>query len=388
MQHKKIIHIITQLELGGAQKTTLALLEQISNPNCEIHLITSPGGLLEDNARSIQGLQILLLPTLSREINIFKDAVSFWQILRYLKCENPSIVHTHSSKAGVLGRWAAKCAGVKKIFHTVHGWPFYIETNIIVRSLYICLEKVTSWITTKLIVVSNADLKEGLKYVNKDRSKYAKIPYGIKSSVFLQIDHKNRNNNVALRKSLGIEKDACVVGNIACFKPQKAPFDFIKVAKGVMEKNVNVQFLSVGDGLLRPAAEKLALKVGLNGRVKFLGWQKDMISILSIVDIVLSTSRWEGLPVVFLEAMASGVPIIATDVGGASEVVKDGINGFLSAKGDKEKLAEDIILLTRDPDKRRLFSERARKNFKKDFDISHMTAHMQKIYEHTVKVKE
>lgn len=385
MPRIKIAHIITHLELGGAQKTALSLLECINKKDYQPHLITSPGGLLTEEARSIPNIKLYLAPSLVREINPLKDIISFWQIFRYLKREKIPLVHTHGSKAGIIGRWAARLAGVEFIFHTVHGWPFYIETHGLIKFFYMLLEKITSWLTTKLVVVSDADLKAGLKYVNRNRKKYVKIYYGIESKEFFHTSHIGKERDARLISLLNIKKDTCVVGGIFCFKPQKAPLDFVKVAKAVIDENSKVQFISIGDGVLRPAAEKLSLELGLNGRIKFLGWQKDIASFFSIIDILLLPSRWEGLPVVFLEAMASGVPVVATKTGGASEAVKDGINGFLEEKGACRELAEDILLLASDPDKRQAFSKRARENFREEFDISYMTTQVQNLYEQAMR---
>lgn len=385
MPKRKIVHIITHLELGGAQKTTLSLLKYINKQDYEAHLITSPVGLLAENARSLPHVRLFLVPALIREISPLKDITSFWQILKYLKREEISLVHTHGSKAGIIGRWAGRLAGVRFIFHTVHGWPFYIETNALIKFFYKLLEKITSWLTTKLVVVSDADLKAGLKHVNKNRAKYVKVYYGIESREFLYANRPGKNKEVHLINSLNIKKDACIVGGIFCFKPQKAPLDFIKTAKVVIDKGADVEFLSIGDGFLRPAAERLSLELGLNGRIRFLGWQRDMPALFSIIDILLLTSRWEGLPVVFLEAMASGIPVVTTDVGGASEVIKDGINGFLEEKGACERLADDILFLANHPSRRREFSEHARKAFREEFDISYMTARIQELYEQSIK---
>lgn len=385
MPRIRIAHIITHLELGGAQKTTLSLLECINKKDYQPHLITSPGGLLTEKARSIPNIKPYLAPSLVRKINPLKDIISFWQIFRYLKKEKIALVHTHGSKAGIIGRWAARLAGVEFIFHTVHGWPFYIETNGLIKFFYMLLEKITSWLTTKLVVVSDADLKAGLKYVNKNQKRYVKIHYGIEGGEFFHSSRTGKDRDSRLIKSLDIKKDSCIVGGIFCFKPQKAPLDFVKVARAVIDRSGEVQFISIGDGALRPAAEKLSLELGLNGRIKFLGWQKDITSFFSIIDILLLTSRWEGLPVVFLEAMASGVPVVATKTGGASEAVKDGINGFLEEKGACRELAEDILFLVNNPDQRKEFSKRARENFREEFDISYMTRRVQNLYEQAMR---
>jgi glycosyltransferase involved in cell wall biosynthesis len=365
----KIAHIITKLELGGAQKTTLSLLRHMDKERYEIYLITSPAGYLKQEAFLIPELNIFFINTLTRNVNILNDIASFIRISRYLKRNNISIVHTHSSKAGIIGRWSAWHAGARSIFHTVHGWPFYIETGIIARFFYKISEKITSLITTTLIVVSDADLKTGLSCVNKKKEKYVKIPYGIESEKFI------------IKKAPIGGKSIVRIGFIACYKPQKGPLDFIRVAKAVIDRNQNIEFISAGDGVLRPRAIQEASRLGLNEKIRFLGWQDDITSVLSAIDILLLTSRWEGLPVVILEALACGIPVVSTNVGGISELVIDGVNGFTEKKYDCKKLANDILLLAGNKDKRLQLSVQAKKSFKKEFDISYMKNRVQRLYE-------
>jgi glycosyltransferase involved in cell wall biosynthesis len=365
----KIAHIITKLELGGAQKTTLSLLRHIDKERYEVYLITSSAGYLRQEACLVPELKVFFTDTLVRGINIFNDIISFFKIARYIRQQGISIVHTHSSKAGIIGRWAAWCAGVRLIFHTIHGWPFYIETGPIAKITYKISEKLTSHITTKLIVVSDADLKSGIKYVNKEKEKYIKIPYGIESA------------NFDLQSMPAKSCNAIRVGFIACYKPQKSPFDFIKVAKLVIDKNKNIDFISAGDGVLKRPVMKEASRLGLDAKIIFLGWQDDIARVLRGIDILLLTSRWEGLPVVILEALASGIPVVATDAGGVSELVISGVNGFVEEKGACEKLANDILLLAGHEGMRTRFSRQAKKRFNNEFDIRHMANRIQNLYQ-------
>jgi glycosyltransferase involved in cell wall biosynthesis len=364
----KLAYIITSLELGGAQKTTLSLILNLNNEHYEVHLITSPEGYLVEKARQIPGLKICFINSLIRRVNIAKDLTAFFYMLKYLKQNDISIVHTHSSKAGIIGRWAAWFSGVRRIFHTVHGWPFYIESSPPARLFYIIAEKLTSCVTSRLIVVSNADLRVGLRYINKRKEKYAKIPYGIETRKFLTKNHRIVKENIIR------------IGFMACYKPQKAPFDFIKVAASALKKNKDIEFISAGDGILRPAVMKEVSRLGLNGKIKFLGWQDDIAGLMSKIDILLLTSRWEGLPVVILEALAAGIPVVATNAGGIPELIVSGINGFIEEKGDYQKLADDILTIAEDDNKRFQFSVQARKSFGEEFDISYMNKRVQSLY--------
>ncbi|NQT89925.1 MAG: glycosyltransferase family 4 protein [Candidatus Omnitrophica bacterium] len=381
MPKKKIAHIITQLELGGAQKTTLLILKYLNTDKYEPHLITSTDGPLADYAYSLPQLKIFNVSSLTSRINPFRDIISFFKILRYLKREKISIVHTHSTKAGIIGRWAGTLAGCQSIFHTVHGWPFYIEANGFFRSILLFFERATSSITERIVVVSNADLQAGLKRVCKDRSKYVKIYYGIESQLFRGKSGTDPQQRTPLFKSLNIDQGRCVVGSIACFKPQKAPQDLIKTASLVIDRDKDTQFLLIGDGALRQGYEDISLSLGLKPQMKFLGWRHDVNALLSVIDILVLTSHWEGMPVVLLEAMASGVPVVATDVGGVSEIVKHGLNGFLEKKGACEDLAGDILTLIKSPGKRREFSDNARRSFLETFDITCMMDGIHRLYE-------
>ncbi len=365
----KVAQIITKLELGGAQKATLSLLRHIDRKRYCPYLITASEGYLKEEASSISQLNIFFLDTLIRDVNIFKDLISFFKIRRYLKQQGISIVHTHSSKAGIIGRWAARCAGVKLIFHTVHGWPFYIEAKTALKLVYKVLEKITALITTRLVVVSDEDLKEGLRVVNKSRDKYIKIPYGIEIKDF------------PVKMDSGVRGEVVKVGFIACYKPQKAPMDFLKVVKKVAGAEKDIEFISAGDGVLRPEVMREAARLGLDRRIKFLGWQPNIAAVLEKLDIVLLTSHWEGLPVVIIESLASGIPVVATEVGGISELVIDGVNGFLAAKGDCEKLADGVLLLAADKEKRLQFSRQSRKRFKEEFNIDYMKNRIEGLYQ-------
>ncbi len=338
----KVLHVITQLELGGAQKNVLSILSGLHRDKYEIHLISSPG-LLEEEARSIPGLHLRLLSFLKRSPSPILDILAFLYLAAYMKKNRIDIVHTHSSKAGILGRWAARLAGVKVIIHTVHGWGFHDYFKSPLNDFYILLEKGTAKITTRLIAVTQNDIRQGLERGIGVVGQYVLIRCGI-DKASLNIDERVV---LDLRASLGLG-DEKVVGMIACLKPQKNPLDLVRCAELVHCKHPDVKFLHVGDGLLR---SKVALEIenrGLTEHFILLGWRKDVSLILPLFDVLVLTSLWEGLPIVFLEAMAFAKPIVAYDVSGLDEAVQDGVNGFLVPPKDVEQLAEKVDLLLED----------------------------------------
>jgi glycosyltransferase involved in cell wall biosynthesis len=336
----KVLHIITRLELGGAQKNVLAILSGLPQDKYEVHLIASRGPL-ENDAIAIPGLRLQLLSFLRRRPNLMLDILAFFAIVSYIRINKIDIVHTHSSKAGILGRWAARAAGVKVIFHTIHGWGFHDYLKSFFNDLYIFLERLTAKITVKLIAVTESDIQKGLDNGIGVERQYCLIRYGIDRDSFKTVDPQDV---LSLKNTLGF-RDEKVVGMVACLKPQKNPLDFIRCARLIANDNPEVKFLLVGDGILRPQVEREIQKNNLSEDLLLLGWRRDMGLVMSILDVLVLTSLWEGSPLVFLEAMCLSKPIVAYDICGASELVKDNVNGFLVRPRDTEGLAQKVNLL-------------------------------------------
>jgi len=258
-----------------------------------------------------------------------------------MKNRKIDIVHTHSSKAGILGRWAARSAGIRNIAHTVHGWSFHDYQGPVQKVFFIFLERITARFTSKLIVVCQCDKLRGLKEQIGREAQYAIITYGIKHEDF-SWDKREA------REMLGFSCEDTLVGMISCFKPQKSPQDFIHLADLSRDISAQIQFVLVGDGLLRREIEKLIRKSGLEEKVVLTGWRRDIPRLLAAFDILILTSLWEGLPIVILEAMAASLAVITTDTGGTREIVRDGENGFLVPRRDTSKMCQRLVLLLKD----------------------------------------
>ena len=360
----KVFHIITKLELGGAQKITLMTLERLPRDRYEVGLVAGTEGLLVDWARRIPDLQCVWLPSLVREVRPIHDALAFFHMWRLFRRERPDIVHTHSSKAGILGRWAAKLAGVPFIFHTAHGFGFHDFQRPVVRNVYVWLEWITTKITTRLVVVSYANAEKGEKSGVFKRGDWILCRSGIIVSEFMQPGPRGQK-----LAEWEIPPGKLVVGMIACFKPQKAPLDFVEVAARVLAGTDKTHFVMIGDGELRPDIEARIRKHGIGSHMTLLGWQADMPEVYRNLDIVVLTSLWEGLPRIFSEAMASGLPIVATNVDGAREAVIEGRNGFLHEPRDVEGMACSVLKLAEDSELRQMMG-RTGKSRAMEFDIS------------------
>ena len=261
---KKVIHIITKLELGGAQKVTLMTLERLPRDRYELALVTGPDGLLVEWANRIPDLTRVWMPALVRELRPVEDTIAFFKLWRLFRSERPHVVHTHSSKAGILGRWAARLAGVPVIFHTAHGFGFNDFQRPIVRSFYTWLERVTTSITTRLVVVSYANAEKGEKSGVFRRSDWVLCRDAISVEEFMQPGPRRTR-----LREWNIPEDRIVVGMVACFKPQKAPVDFVDVAARVLKQAGHVHFVMAGDGdgLRRGLGRELgSARIGCGGR--------------------------------------------------------------------------------------------------------------------------
>jgi glycosyltransferase involved in cell wall biosynthesis len=352
MTRVRVLHIITRLIIGGAQENTMLTAALLDPARYTVEVIsgpqTGPEGSLTPEVRA-RGIQLKLLPSLVREVHPLKDPAAFIALARLIRQGRYDIVHTHSSKAGILGRWAARLAGVPIIVHTVHGWAHHDHQRPMVRRTYILLERITQRVTDRLVVVSPRNVEKGLADSIAVAEKYVTIRSGIELDRF-RVPARPRE---AVRAELGIPQGAVVVGTVTRLSRQKAPLDFVAAAAQVAAQRRDVHFVIVGDGPLRAEVEAQVSALGLAGRVRLTGLRRDVPDLLHSFDIFALTSLWEGLPRVLPQAMAAGLPIVATAVDGNAEAVTDGVNGFLIPAGDPSAMAAALLQMLNGPDLRR-----------------------------------
>lgn len=376
----RVIHIITKLELGGAQQNTLYTVEHLDRSRFSVALWSGEGGILDEDAGKIPELDFTLVPELVREVRPERDFMAYNQLLTMLRDEAriakaPVIVHTHSSKAGVLGRLAAWRAGVPAIVHTFHGFGFNDFQAWPVRRAYIMAERLAGRVTRQFIAVSRANLDTAVALGIARPSRIRVIRSGIKTAEFAprQFDRK------AKKRELGLDPERPLALMAACFKPQKSPFDFVRAAALVAREVPEAQFAAAGDGELRPEMERAVQEAGLRDRFKLLGWRRDVPELLWSADVLVLTSLWEGLPRVYPQAMAAGLPIVGTRVDGAAEAVIDGENGYLLAPRDVAGIAERIVELLKNPRRAKAMGEAGRKLLP-EFDIDLMVRQQEELY--------
>jgi glycosyltransferase involved in cell wall biosynthesis len=373
----RVLHVITQLELGGAQQNTLYTCAHLDRARFEPILACGPGGYLDDEARALSDVPAHFLPALVRSVRPHRDLAALLALVRLMRRLRPEIVHTHSSKAGILGRAAAAIAGVPNVVHSIHGFGFHEGQRPVVRAAYILAEKAVAGSTDAFIAVSRANREEGIALGLFDPERCRVIRSGIDLSRYRSAGARAGE----LRCELGLAEGDPLVGMIACLKPQKAPLDFVDVARRVLEDEPRATFVLAGDGELRgPVEAAIAAVPGGAARIRLLGWRRDTDRIVADLDVALLTSRWEGLPRVLPEAMAAGRPVVATAVNGSPEAVTEGESGYLAPAGDTRRLAARVVELLRDPERRRRMGEEGRRRAS-EWDIDEMVRAQERLYE-------
>ena len=375
----KVLHIITRLIVGGAQENTMLTAVLLDPSRCAVDVVSGPqtgseGSLIEEFRT--RDIPLTIEPALVREINPLKDLLALFRLTRFIRRGRYTIVHTHSSKAGILGRWAAFLAGTPVIVHTVHGWGHHDRQYPLVRRSYILLERVTQRITDKLIVVSPRNIEKGLADGIGTPEKYITIRSGIELDRFRRPSRSRED----VRAELGIPVDSAVVGTVTRLSPQKAPLDFLDAAAHVAAQQPNVHFVIVGDGPLRADVEAQVVTLKLTERIHLTGLRRDVPDLLHSFDIFALSSLWEGLPRVLPQAMAAGLPIVATAVDGNAEAVTDGINGLLTPPGDPQAMAAALLRLLNDPFLRRKMGEAGRTRAE-EFSARKMVGDIEVLYE-------
>ena len=371
----KIFHIITLLELGGAQRTALTLVSELNKDRFDAVLCCGPGGQLDQEANRVVP-RMFFISNLCRPIRPWRDLKALFELVRLLRIERPHIVHTHSSKAGVIGRLAAWLAGVPIRVHTVHGFGFNPAQPFWVRLIYVWLERILALRTTTLVFVSNANRNEAVARRIGNPEKQALI----RAAVHLE-DHLSLVHTRAAPEKIFLSPDDRLVITVGPFKPQKNLLDFVRAAQKAVQRCERVRFLVVGDGVGRNELESEIACLNLSDKIILAGWRSDVPNLLARADIFCMTSLWEGLPMALVEAMAAGLPCVVNAVDGCRDVVENGVTGFLTQPGNHQETADKIIYLLDHPEEARALGQRARESVGPEFACARMIEQHETLYE-------
>lgn len=338
---KKVVRIITRLNVGGPAIHTVLLTALLDPRQYRSVLVTGQEGPTEGSMRYLateRGVDLLVIPEVGREISWMDDLRALFKLIRLLRREKPDIVHTHTAKAGTLGRLAALVAlfGRKTaLYHTFHGHVFHSYFSPLKTRLFIMIERFLGLFTHRLIAVSERTKQELVEYGIAPADKIAVIPLGLDLDRFARCEQHRGE----LCRELGLPEGAILIGLVARLVPVKGVHHFLQAASRVLAEAPGTYFLIVGDGELRAELEAQAAELGLGQRVLFLGFRQDLSRIYADLDIVALSSLNEGLPVSLIEAMSSARVVVSTAVGGVPNLIRDGETGFLVPPQDPEALA-------------------------------------------------
>jgi glycosyltransferase involved in cell wall biosynthesis len=369
----RILHVITRLELGGAQHNTLYTVEHLDRGQFQAGLAWGPGDRLDDVAARIDGVERFEVAELVRPVRPLNDLKALARLRAVIREFAPQLVHTHSSKAGIVGRAAARLERVPAVVHSIHGFGFTPLQAAPVRALFVLAERIAARWTDHFVAVSDANRQLGLDLGLFDAQSVSVIRSGIALDRFAGADGGQ------VRRQLDLPEDARIVCQVGNFKPQKAPLDFVRVAAAVLRELPQTWFVMPGEGPLRAAAESLAVELGVAERIVFCGWWDDVPGLLAASQVSVLTSRHEGLPRAVVESLAAGVPVVATAVDGVVEVVRHGVNGFLAAAGDVPSLARGVCQLLGSSELRQEMAAAARGGLD-EYDIDLMVRQQEELY--------
>lgn len=364
----RVLRIIARLNIGGPALHVTNLARGLNPERFESLLVAGqigPGeGDMSDLAR---GLHWQMIPELGREVAPGADAITLIKLWSLIRRYRPHIVHTHAAKAGAVGRVAARLAGAPIVVHTFHGHTFRGYWGPMAARLVVATEQGLAHLTDRLIAVSERVRDDLIAFRIAPPEKIVSIPVGLELTPFAQGKRRESSGEP-------------IVGIVGRLVPVKNQALFLEVARRLIRDGFRGRFMVVGDGELRGALQDSAADLG--DRIVFTGWRRDLSNVYSELSVVVNTSLNEGTPVALLEAMAAGVPVVATAVGGVPDIVLDGETGWLAPSGDAEALAEGVKTALRDG---QAAAARAREVVLARFSKERLVSDIERLYDSLLK---
>ncbi|MEY4385559.1 MAG: Spore coat protein [Verrucomicrobiota bacterium] len=378
----RVAHVITRLIVGGAQENTIATVTGLHRkPDCAVTLISGPSpgaeGSLEPSVRAA-GLDLEVFPSLVRPVHPWKDFFALRELTAHFCAQRPDIVHTHSGKAGVLGRLAAARAGVPIIIHTIHGPSFGNFQGTLANWIFTAAERRAAQVTTHFVSVADEMSRQYLAAGIGAPAQFTTIRSGFELTPFL-----HASNDSKLRAQLGLQPGDIVVGKIARLFRLKGHDDLLAVAPELIQAEPRLQFLFLGDGPWRQRLEQRARETGVAGHIKFVGLvpPTEVARYVGIMDFLVHLSYREGLPRALPQALAAARPVIAYDCDGAREVCLDGKTGCLIPAGKLAPLKQAVLKLATDSDLRARLGASGQQLVQDQFPTQKMVDHIFALYQ-------
>lgn len=379
---KRVLRIIGRLNVGGPAIHTVLLTQLLDPAQYKTLLVSGVEGPTEGSMRYLaeeRGVEPRIVPEMGREISLRHDIVALFKLIALMRREKPDIIHTHTAKAGTLGRTAA-LVGLfgrrKRIYHTFHGHVFHGYFSPRKTRVFIRIEQILGRYTDRLIAVSERTKEDLVAYKIAPADKITVVPLGLDLDPFTVCERYRGE----LRRELQLPEDAVLIGLVARLVPIKGIHDFLEAAACVAAGYPQAVFLIVGDGEMRQELEEHARALGLQERVLFLGYRKDLPRIYADLDIVALSSLNEGLPVSLIEAMASECVVVSTSVGGVPNLIQDGETGFLVPPQNPGALAMALEEALAQPERWDEIGIRARQSALERFHVRRLVADIETLY--------
>lgn len=374
----RVLRVIARLNIGGPAIHATLLHDRLDRARFHSTLVTGTEDASEGNYLALHGrsADVEIVPDLGREIRPLRDLRTLGRLVALMRRVRPDIVHTHTAKAGAVGRAAAVLAGVPVIVHTFHGHVLRGYFSPPKTAVYKAIESTLARQTDRLLAVTPRVRDELIALGVGRREQYQVVPLGLDLAPLLGAERRQGE----LRAELGLG-DAPVVTIVARLVPIKAHDVFLAMAAHVSAQLPAARFLIVGDGELRAALEAQVDALGLREAVRFLGWRADIDRLYADTDVSVLTSRNEGSPVALIEAMAAGLAVVSTDVGGVADVVEHGVTGWLAPMDDAAGLARHVVTVLRDPAAARAMGARGRVRVAGAYAADRLVADVERLYD-------
>lgn len=380
------MHVITRMDMGGSAQNTLLSCIGLAG-KYRILLVygaSDESGMTKDEWEAVEqglclakdkGVETVRMDALVRRVDPVKDITALFFLFRLMRKYRPDIVHTHTSKAGLLGRVASRAAHIPYIVHTPHGHVFFGHFSLLASKVFLLAEKIVEPITDRFIALTNGEMADYLRLSLTTAEKIRVIHSGVDVAGF----SARSKDSVSARVALGLPEEDLVVGTAGWLLPIKGPDILMAAMERVWVVREDIFLVYAGKGDMEAALRACAQKAGASAQVVFAGWRNDMHDVMSAFDIFVLPSRNEGMGRVIVEAMAAGKPVIASNVGGIPDLVKHGINGFLVPTEDPEALGAAILQMAEKPELRRDMGA-AGKRIAQSYDISSMVEKIDVLY--------
>ena len=374
----RVVRVIARLNIGGPAIHATLLTTRLDPARFSTTLVTGTEDAAEGNYLTLHGrtADVEVIPDLGREIRPLRDLRTLRHLMQVLRRVRPDIVHTHTAKAGAVGRLAAILCGVPVVVHTYHGHVLRGYFSPAKTAVYRRIEQALARRTHRLVTVTDRVRDELLALKVGRREQYATIPLGFDLDPLL---HAARRKG-ELRKELGVGA-APLVGIVARLVPIKAHEVFLDAAVRIRARRPDARFLIVGDGESRTALEARVDGLGLREAVRFLGWRADLDRLYADLDVVVLTSRNEGSPVALIEAMAAGRAVVSTAVGGVPDVVTHDLTGLLAPLDDAAMVADHVLALLEDPGRAAVMGRAGSERVVATYGADRLVADIEALYE-------